>query len=859
MADEEKIIVSVEYDTKEAQQSVDALSNSIENLEDQNRDLAQQQKNLQKELKKTDDELKKEGKTRANLKRELKANSQALEVNRQFLQKEKKERKDNIKLITAEKGSRDQLRQTITKLIKQRNALGTSTQEEIDKSEELRNQIDSLNEKLVDNSTVTEKNKLSVGGYKDAISEALGELGIFGTALNKAKSFQEKFNAVTSASGKAFKASSGGVSKASKALKIFKFALAATGIGLIVIAVAALVAVFTKTTGGVNKLTKVFDQISAVIDSIIGRFTRLGDAITKLFKGDFAGAAESAKAAFAGLGDEIKETIKEAGRLADLTVKFKNENREIEKQIAILEARRELERGIAEDDTTGFARRASFAAKEAKTIIELSDLKKKTAQNDLTLIEGEINALKKKNLAISDEQKDSLKDAQIALLAAESDKLLIQRDAEELRRKAVRDLFEFELDFLIDTQDKQNQISLERVKDEKLSFEERKAILEETTRLSEESFARQAAAVEEFTGIKVDFDSLAAESDAKTIFNRLKLLDLDDITLNRSREIIQERKILLNDFATLETELAEQKIVREAEAREQDLADIEEFADEQDALLDRELEQTIETIDKETEARQAGADADIAIEEDKQSKRQEILAAGLQAAGDLAAGFFALQNATRNAQEQKELEAAEGNEKKQEQIRKKFAKERKKSAIKEAIVNGALAITLILAQVPKFDFGISTGILVGAAAASTALQVATIRQQQFAQGGDVNLSSGGKSGVFKGASHSGGGIDLFTGSGVPVGNVQGDEGFHIVKKEATDYLSSLSSINQSFGGNPIGRSSGVKTFQEGGTADISSDDIVRQVIQQLPPIVVQVQDITTGISDVDEVKSVGVV
>ena len=60
----------------------------------------------------------------------------------------------------------------------------------------------------------------------------------------------------------------------------------------------------------------------------------------------------------------------------------------------------------------------------------------------------------------------------------------------------------------------------------------------------------------------------------------------------------------------------------------------------------------------------------------------------------------------------------------------------------QAIINGALAITKIMAEYPKFDFGVATAIGIGAQAVSTGIQVATIQSQQFAKGGQIQDYSG---------------------------------------------------------------------------------------------------------------------
>jgi hypothetical protein len=72
-----------------------------------------------------------------------------------------------------------------------------------------------------------------------------------------------------------------------------------------------------------------------------------------------------------------------------------------------------------------------------------------------------------------------------------------------------------------------------------------------------------------------------------------------------------------------------------------------------------------------------------------------------------------------------------------EKIEREAFNRNKKLQTAQAIANGALAITNILATVPKFDFGIASAIQIAASVASTAIQVATIQAQKFAKGGRV--------------------------------------------------------------------------------------------------------------------------
>lgn len=88
-------------------------------------------------------------------------------------------------------------------------------------------------------------------------------------------------------------------------------------------------------------------------------------------------------------------------------------------------------------------------------------------------------------------------------------------------------------------------------------------------------------------------------------------------------------------------------------------------------------------------------------------------------------------------------------EKKREDLARKQFERNKKLQIAQAIINGAMAVTKILAETPKFDFGIATAIQIGIAAATTAAQIATIAATKYAKGGRMT-----------GPSHSDGGMPV---------------------------------------------------------------------------------------------------
>lgn len=95
----------------------------------------------------------------------------------------------------------------------------------------------------------------------------------------------------------------------------------------------------------------------------------------------------------------------------------------------------------------------------------------------------------------------------------------------------------------------------------------------------------------------------------------------------------------------------------------------------------------------------------------------------------------------------KELESAGNNEKKKDEIRKRYAKKQQKVSIAQALINGALAITRAFADLGPIAAAIFSGLIT----ANTAAQVAVIKSQAFADGGIVSGPTLGLVGEYPGA------------------------------------------------------------------------------------------------------------
>ncbi|MCB0585513.1 MAG: hypothetical protein KDD06_09350, partial [Phaeodactylibacter sp.] len=129
----------------------------------------------------------------------------------------------------------------------------------------------------------TGKTALNVGNYKESIKEALQETGIFPGVLGQVAG---QLQAVSNA----LRASAAAVNANTKAMKFFKIALAATGIGAIVLVLGSLVAMLTRTQKGVDWLNRIMAGFKAVADVFIDRLSAIGEMLREDFTGTLKNA-----------------------------------------------------------------------------------------------------------------------------------------------------------------------------------------------------------------------------------------------------------------------------------------------------------------------------------------------------------------------------------------------------------------------------------------------------------------------------------------------------------------------------------------------------------------------------------------
>lgn len=209
----------------------------------------------------------------------------------------------------------------------------------------------------------------------------------------------------------------------------------------------------------------------------------------------------------------------------------------------------------------------------------------------------------------------------------------------------------------------------------------------------------------------------------------------------------------------------------------------------------------------------------------------------------------AVENSTLS-EEEKQAKIASINDKYDKQAdekRKASAKREKAIAITTALINGALAVTQAIAQFgpPPSPAGIAG---IAAAALTTAIQVASITKQKYAEGGVIPFAEGG---MITGALHNNGGVPFSVGGQM----MEAEGGELIVNRNIwsrPDLVRSISEMNAMTGGKRFFAAGGVVP-QAGVTAKSTADIDMRSEVMT--------QELINGLRGViaDEVGSLRVV
>jgi hypothetical protein len=632
---EEQIIVDIKVDSKDVDtadkridkltDSIEVLGNSIKDARDQNKKYKKEQQDLNEQYRQGKITAEQYEKGVDTINKKIKDNNKRIAENSIELQKQKRERNANIKLINSESNSRDQLRQKVAILTKEYNELNTETKEGRDRSDALQKELKQLNKELNEGSKASGNFKDNIGNYPEAAGGAIISLEAIGDGLENVggssagavggiKSIGAAFKALLanpvvlvlaaivgalSALFSAFKRSESGSKLLGKAMAGLK------GIMAVVTKLAdAIGNAFTSSMDDAGESTvsfweKLKQNFVNRITGLLDLMRSVGDGISALFSGsaeELEKAGEKAKTALIQIGtglDELQqeEAVEGFKKLRDEAVKItksfidleaaQRANRAsvrfLEKDVAKLSAEFEMLAEVAGDDTRNMEemRQAAIDAGEAAATLATKQVKLSKAR--LSIINQEVAVRRGAGEDIQD-LLDEQAQAEVALTEAKSQAAIAQQKILIEQRKIERDLFEQNLDILLDVGDKIKTEQEKAIKNESFTLAKRRKLLADSQAALEANFAAIKDEYKLYGVTAEQINDVISASDAKQANAKLKALGLNEIANNRLREIILERKQAELDFNDLQIELDEEELERKMEANETIKEIDEEFA-----------------------------------------------------------------------------------------------------------------------------------------------------------------------------------------------------------------------------------------------------------------------------------------
>ena len=371
----------------------------------------------------------------------------------------------------------------------------------------------------------------------------------------------------------AFKGIKAGVKSGITAMKSLKVAIAATGIGLLVVAVGALTAAFKGSEEGQNKLAKIMGVIGVLTGNLVDLLADLGDGIIKAF--------ENPKEALQSFANAIKDNI--TNRLTgilnllpslgeSISLVFQGKFKEAGKTAA--NAVGQVVLGVenvtdkvkeAGEALTEFAKQN---VEEAKQGAKVADMRAKADKIERDLIversklESEIAALRLKSRQeeefSAEERKQALLDAQEledSLLEKETEYLTLRAEAQSLENTFARSNKE-NLDAEAEAIAAVNRMNAARLNQQRQTQRELNRVNKEIERDRNAAQKEQEAANTEAQ--KKRDEALKAENDARKKILEATL-DAQDLEILKAREKYEALIAEAKKYGLDETKLVDAK------------------------------------------------------------------------------------------------------------------------------------------------------------------------------------------------------------------------------------------------------------------------------------------------------------
>lgn len=387
-----------------------------------------------------------------------------------------------------------------------------------------------------------------------------------------------------------------GFDKASQGASSFNkqlLVLLANPIGLAIAAIVAtlvgLFKAFQSTDEGADKLDQIMAGLSATLVVVRDRVIKIGGAIVKFLSGDLKGAFEDGKAAISGFGAEVEKEFKKAAEATKLL-------QEVEDSMVSLGVQRaKLNKNLAESKELLTDENATYAQK--KKAIE--DIRKGESEYTNASIENAKKRLRAAQLETKlskDERTKAIAEAQTALIELETESANIKRSAnkqqkqiEKERDANQKESIAAQKTALKESQDAEKALIDEKLKDQKLSFQQQRDLVNSDNKLAlkdkkeflkkindeeEKSIEEHKKALLDLENkYKIDIENLNAKTEQDRL-NLQKSRDLKEIeNVVKTEEEKARLKLSLDEkYKILQAEL-DDKTAKEKEEKQKVIND----------------------------------------------------------------------------------------------------------------------------------------------------------------------------------------------------------------------------------------------------------------------------------------------
>lgn len=619
-------VKKISTSTQDYAESLQRAAARAEELQRQHRELSAASKSVEDSIKKTEkaqdqqNEAIAEGvelteeveKALARYAEALDDNKVKTEAIRLATQKMNQINKLEAKLAMSRAGSYNALSAQYSILKIKLNDMTKAERESTKAGQEMEKQAYEIYQQMKALQEATGKHTLSVGDYEKATRNLLNELrdmpGAAGRAGQSVGDLGDQFRALIrnpvvaviaaivgalSTLGAAFKQSEAGARLFAKVGGTIQ-GLWSELVGLVSAFSERVMAAFKNPQQAMRDFwTALKENIVNRFEGLINLVRRVGDALGALWNRDLEALREAAQGAGQALvaigtgldaeqqkafAESIRQTTQEvtasAKAFSNLAVRRREieaQNRRLATSLEELITREEVLNTIRDDASKSLAEREEASARLFQAQLDRAKVEQQIARNNLSLLDQELKLRRSngENVAALEEQRLA---AYQALAQAERSYTLAVRENEKERDVLKQDRLERDLDILIDGFDNQKTINERIIADDTRTFGERRATLEATQRLFDESFAKQIETIQQFTGVAVDANDLIATSDAVALNAKIRSLGLSEIIEGRLLEIIRDRRTGIQDLAEAERELAQAETVAAAATLEKEKA-----------------------------------------------------------------------------------------------------------------------------------------------------------------------------------------------------------------------------------------------------------------------------------------------